>query len=57
MGVSNIYVHPKYDPWKIYNDIAVLKLSSPVEVNDYVRPCCLSDKDSSFDNIIGKEGK
>ncbi|XP_018571193.1 limulus clotting factor C-like isoform X1 [Anoplophora glabripennis] len=56
VGLLNIFVHPKYNPWKSYNDIAVLKLSSPVQITDYVRPSCLWDGDSNLENIIGREG-
>ncbi|KAL1490932.1 hypothetical protein ABEB36_011601 [Hypothenemus hampei] len=55
--VDSFIVHPDYNASFLYNDIAIIKLSSPVEVNNYVRPCCLWDEqDTNFDNIVGKLG-
>ncbi|XP_022097599.1 uncharacterized protein LOC110983038 [Acanthaster planci] len=44
--VSEIIVHSFYDPNNDYNyenDIALLKLETPVEFNDYIRPVCLNN--------------
>ncbi|KAJ3666931.1 hypothetical protein Zmor_002353 [Zophobas morio] len=35
-------VHPEYRADAFYNDIALLKLDKPVEINSYVRPACLN---------------
>ncbi|XP_056309319.1 trypsin [Danio aesculapii] len=45
---SQIINHPNYDSNKNKNDIALLKLSSPVNFNDYVRPVCLTASGSSI---------
>ncbi|XP_077331710.1 mast cell protease 1A-like [Lithobates pipiens] len=37
LGVENYYVHPEYDPEIINNDIMLLKLMSPAEINRYVQ--------------------
>ncbi len=36
-----IIKHPNYDYFNISNDIAILKLSSPATLNEYVQPACL----------------
>ncbi|XP_044037512.1 tryptase-like [Siniperca chuatsi] len=40
--LSQIIIHPDYDKASSNNDIALLKLSSPVVFTDYIRPVCLS---------------
>ncbi|KAG8222567.1 hypothetical protein J437_LFUL011693, partial [Ladona fulva] len=39
--VSSIILHPGYVDAGFLNDIALLRLSSPVEITDHVRPACL----------------
>ncbi|XP_038051942.1 uncharacterized protein LOC119724798 isoform X2 [Patiria miniata] len=39
--IERIYSHPGYNTKILNNDIALLKLTRPVEMNDYVRPVCL----------------
>ncbi|XP_038594527.1 prostasin-like [Micropterus salmoides] len=46
--VSNTIKHPNYKHTP-NNDIALLKLSSPVTFNDYIRPVCLAADGSVFD--------
>ncbi|KAK3592609.1 hypothetical protein CHS0354_008144 [Potamilus streckersoni] len=43
--VSRKYVHYGYDDTQLFNDIALLYFTTPIVMNDYVRPVCLS---SSF---------
>lgn len=40
-GVARIINHQDYDPRTNDNDIALLRLSSPVEFTTFVRPVCL----------------
>ncbi|KAM9843848.1 polyserase-2 [Aulostomus maculatus] len=47
-GVSQIINHPQYNPETFDNDISLLKLSLPVEFNDYIRPVCLAASESTF---------
>ncbi|XP_059386124.1 testisin [Carassius carassius] len=47
-GILPIIPHPDYDPYKFTNDIALLKLSEPVNFNNYIRPICLASNDSVF---------
>ena len=46
--VSQIIIHPDYNDDTINNDIALIKLSSPVTFTDYIRPVCLASNSSQF---------
>ena len=48
--VARIILHPSYDSITSDNDIALLRLSSPVTFTDYIRPVCLAASDSVFNN-------
>uniref|UniRef100_UPI0037E78DD0 transmembrane protease serine 9-like n=1 Tax=Semicossyphus pulcher TaxID=241346 RepID=UPI0037E78DD0 len=48
--VDAIILHPNYDSVTSDNDIALLKLSSPVQFTDFIRPVCLAADDSSFNS-------
>ncbi|KAK0138434.1 Transmembrane protease serine 9 [Merluccius polli] len=50
ISVSQIINHPDYDNTPNNNDISLLRLSSPVEFNDYIRPVCLAAAASVFSN-------
>ena len=44
--MEKIFIHPDYNyPSVINNDIAVLKLQTPIQFNKYVSPVCLPDND------------
>lgn len=47
--VAKVIVHPQYDPSRIVNDVALLKLASPVPINDKIRPVCLPSNNHNFD--------
>ncbi|XP_063328802.1 prostasin-like [Pelmatolapia mariae] len=47
-SVSQIITHPNYNSKTNDNDIALLRLSSTVEFNNYIRPVCLADAGSDF---------
>ncbi|KAI3365683.1 hypothetical protein L3Q82_010761 [Scortum barcoo] len=49
-SVSAIILHPNYDSNTNNNDIALLRLSSPVTFTDYIRPVCLAASGSVFNN-------
>ncbi|CAB1422854.1 unnamed protein product, partial [Pleuronectes platessa] len=49
-SVATIILHPNYDSDSSNNDIALLRLSSPVKFSDYIRPVCLSASDSVFNS-------
>ena len=42
-SVAEIFEHPQYVDLTNDNDIALLKLSYPFEINDYIMPICLSE--------------
>ncbi|KAG5277685.1 hypothetical protein AALO_G00090240 [Alosa alosa] len=46
--LSQIISHPSYDRDTNNNDIALLRLSTPVNFNDYVSPVCLAASGSEF---------
>lgn len=48
--IVHIISHPSYNPDNGNNDISLLKLSSPVNFTNYIRPICLADSDSTFYN-------
>ncbi|KAK9509570.1 hypothetical protein O3M35_006858 [Rhynocoris fuscipes] len=39
--IAEIIVHPEYKQPEMYNDLALVKLDSPVSFNEYVTPICL----------------
>jgi len=41
LGVSEIYINPKYDNMKTTYDITLLKLEKPVTFSDHISPICL----------------
>jgi secreted trypsin-like serine protease len=43
LNVSNIFMHESYDPYWYYNDIALVKLETPIALNDEVWPVCAPD--------------
>ncbi|XP_041671869.1 testisin-like [Cheilinus undulatus] len=49
-SVSKIIVHPDYNNTMFNNDIALMKLSSPVSFTDFIRPICLASDSSQFNN-------
>lgn len=53
--VKQIVLHPNYDYLKLENDVGILKLSSSVQITDYVRPVCIWNGDPSRTSLIGKE--
>ena len=48
--MSKIIKHPAYDKDTNDNDIALIRLSSPVRFTDYIRPVCLAATDSVFNS-------
>ncbi|XP_043098417.1 transmembrane protease serine 9-like [Puntigrus tetrazona] len=49
-NVISIIVHPSYNSQTSDNDIALLRLSSTVTFNNYIRPVCLAAQNSIFSN-------
>lgn len=50
LSISHVFHYPWYRGYD--NDIAVMKLSEPIKVTEYVRPICVPDERTSF---FGKE--
>ncbi|KAG7492140.1 hypothetical protein MATL_G00011380 [Megalops atlanticus] len=48
--VSQIIPHPNYDSNTNDNDIALVKLASPVSFTDFIQPVCLAASSSVFHN-------
>ncbi|XP_077406772.1 transmembrane protease serine 9-like [Vanacampus margaritifer] len=48
--VDTIILHPGFNIFSLDNDIALLRLSSPVTFTDYIRPVCLASNSSVFNN-------
>ncbi|XP_048026963.1 putative serine protease 46 [Megalobrama amblycephala] len=48
--VRSIIIHPDYDSYQFTNDIALLRLSVPVNFTSYISPICLAANDSVFHN-------
>jgi len=53
---SLIIVHPDYDQHTIDNDFTLVKLSSPVTLNDHVAPACFPSETDDLTNTF-PEGK
>nr|KAG5697809.1 hypothetical protein BaRGS_016071 [Batillaria attramentaria] len=54
-GVSHIYRHGNYDKDNNRNDIAMIKLSSPVDLSgQYARSACLPSSAESFDGLVSR---
>uniref|UniRef100_A0A3Q2EH61 Peptidase S1 domain-containing protein n=1 Tax=Cyprinodon variegatus TaxID=28743 RepID=A0A3Q2EH61_CYPVA len=45
---SNITIHPDYNSSTVDNDIALIRLSEPVNFTSYISPVCLAASDSTF---------
>lgn len=44
-------MHPLYDPARIVNDVALLKLSSTVPLTLNMKPICLPERNNNFDGL------
>ncbi len=49
-SVSQVILHPEYDNISNNNDMALLRLSSPVNFTNFVRPVCLAAEGSTFNS-------
>ncbi|KAL1247044.1 hypothetical protein QQF64_034479 [Cirrhinus molitorella] len=49
-SVRSIIKHPDYNPSQFTNDIALLRLSKPVNFTNYISPICLAANGSVFHN-------
>uniref|UniRef100_A0A3Q2PQC6 Peptidase S1 domain-containing protein n=1 Tax=Fundulus heteroclitus TaxID=8078 RepID=A0A3Q2PQC6_FUNHE len=51
-SMSQIIIHPDYNPGTSNNDIALLKLSQPVNFTSYISPVCLAASNSTFSSGV-----
>lgn len=49
-SVSRIIVHPNYNNTRYNNDLALMKLTSPLTFTLYISPICLASSSSQFFN-------
>lgn len=67
-SVSEMIIHENYYKGGLFNDVALMLLSEPVELSEIVNTACLPPQDYSFDgsrcfasgwgkDVWGKEGK
>ena len=49
--VAAVYVHPFYDPVHLHNDITLLRVQEPFDMNQWTAPICLPPPD--FNPPIG----
>ena len=50
-SVSGVFVHPQYDPYHLHNDITLLLVQEPFDLNQWSSPACLPPPD--FNPPIG----
>ena len=50
--VSNILIHPEFDPNTLINDFAVLVLDQPFELTEYVGTVCLPDPELQAEDSL-----
>ena len=66
--VARMIVHPRYTKSNLANDVALLILREPVQLDAHISPVCLPPQDAVFDHakcsasgwgkdVFGKEGK
>lgn len=47
-NVEAVHWHPNYNDQSLYNDIALVYLSSPVEMKEHIAPLCLAEPEEQF---------
>ena len=43
--VKNVIIHKDYNNDPLYNDVAIIKLKTPLKFDENVQPACLPDPD------------
>lgn len=54
--IASVMNHKDYNEYTQENDIAIIRLSTPVKIDSYVNTVCLPDKDPSLNEnvVVGK---
>ncbi|KAM9410278.1 chymotrypsinogen B [Pholidichthys leucotaenia] len=50
LRVGRVFKHPSYNPYTINNDITLIKLATPAQLNEHVSSVCVAE---SYDNFPG----
>lgn len=45
--INNTIIHPQYNTTNLRNDIAIVKLCTPIQYSDFIQPACLWDEIST----------
>ena len=55
-GISAIYKHEQYNDQTNENDVAIIRLSSPIKITSYVNVACLPGREAQMNEnvMIGK---
>ena len=56
LQVSKVISHPNYDHESFKFDIAMVKLSTQIQFNDYIRPICLWNKNYNIRRLVNTLG-
>ncbi|XP_063045197.1 chymotrypsin A-like isoform X2 [Engraulis encrasicolus] len=48
MKVGKVFKHPKYNQFTINNDVLLIKLASPAQINPRVSPVCVAETNDNF---------
>uniref|UniRef100_A0A182QHP5 Peptidase S1 domain-containing protein n=1 Tax=Anopheles farauti TaxID=69004 RepID=A0A182QHP5_9DIPT len=55
MSTVSKFVHPEFDPWKLTNDVALIRLPSPVPYSQEIYPIQLPINLSPWDPYVGRQ--
>jgi hypothetical protein len=47
-NISHTYVHPQFDNYAAYYDVAILQLVQPIQYSERIRPICLPQQNHSM---------
>lgn len=48
-AVRDVVIHEQYNPRSLHNDVALLLLEKPLELDLHIRPICLPSQGESMD--------
>lgn len=50
---KRVYIHERYSPYNIDNDIGIIHLAEPVEMSNILRPVCMPPANETFEGKTG----